>query len=218
MSAPARYRVWDAPTRVVHWLLVLGFAFQYLSGELGLASMDWHAYVGYALLALLLFRIAWGFAGSDSARFARFVQGPRAAYAYARDVRAAGRFPGHNPLGGLSTLVLLALLLLQAISGLYTSDDVLAAGPLADGASAAVVEAMGSIHRINQKILLGFVALHVIAVAWHALVPREDLVRAMFDGRKTLDADPALDFASWTRAALLFAGAAALVYAVVEYG
>ena len=193
-----RHRVWDAPVRVVHWAIVAGVAVQYASGELGLFSMRVHAWVGYALLALVVFRIAWGFVGSDSARFARFVRGPRAAFAHLRAVHAA--HPGHNPLGAWSVLALLASLALQAISGLWTSDEILEQGPRVAGAGGALVDAMSTIHRVNQKVLLALVALHLVAVAWHAFVRREDLVRAMLDGRKTLDADPGLGFASWRRA------------------
>lgn len=216
MSA-SRHRVWDVPVRVVHWAIVAGVALQYASGEFDLLSMRVHALVGYALLALVLFRIAWGFVGSDSARFGAFVRGPGAALAYLRTLRTSrAGHPGHNPLGAWSTLALLASLALQAVSGLWTSDDILEQGPRVDGASAALVDAMGSIHRINEKVLLGLVALHVVAVAWHALARREDLLRAMFDGRKTLEADPRLRFASHGRALAVGAFAALAVWWLVR--
>lgn len=231
MTALVRHPVWDAPTRIVHWLIALGVAFQWLSGKYELVPMAWHYLVGYALLALLGFRIAWGFAGSDSARFARFVRGPAAIARYTRRVAAAMRaapddeaarhahlHAGHNPIGAWSAIALLAATLLQAISGLYASDDILAAGPLAGGASAATVGAMTAIHQWNEWLLLALVVVHVAAVAWHARVLDEDLVRAMLDGRKSLATDPALRFASPWRALALLALSIALVWLVVTRG
>ena len=231
MTAVDRHLVWDAPTRVVHWLIALGVAFQWLSGKYGLVSMTWHYRVGYALLALLVFRIAWGFAGSDSARFVRFVRGPAEIARYASRVAAAlraapgddvarhaHRHAGHNPIGAWSALALLASTLLQAISGLYASDDILAAGPLAGGASAATVGAMTAIHHWNEWVLIVLIGIHVTAVAWHARMLDEDLVRAMLDGRKSLAAAPALEFAPASRALALLALSIALVWLVVTRG
>lgn len=219
MSETARHRVWDAPTRIVHWLLAVGVAFQYLSGEFRLVPMQWHYAIGYTLLGLLLFRLAWGFVGSDSARFARFFHGPAAMARYARNMFSPSgqveRTAGHNPLGAWSALAMLACLLVQSVTGLWTTDDILEQGPRVEGASAALVEAMSTIHRANQKLLLGLVVLHLVAVAWHAWLLRQDLVRAMFDGKKVLDADPALRFASWRRALAVAAIGAAATYALV---
>jgi len=230
VSAIERHRVWDAPTRLVHWLLALGVVFQWLSGKYELVPMLWHYYVGYSLLALLVFRIMWGLAGSDTARFVRFVGGPAAALRYVSSVATAMRagasdgerrahlHAGHNPIGAVSAIALLASTLLQAVSGLYASDDILDAGPLVAGASAATVGAMSAIHRTNEYALVVLVAVHVAAVAWHARRLDEDLVRAMIDGRKSLPAAPGLRFAPNSRALVLFALAAALVYLVVSRG
>ncbi|HVF34247.1 MAG TPA: cytochrome b/b6 domain-containing protein [Candidatus Saccharimonadia bacterium] len=228
MSALGRHLVWDLPTRVVHWLIALGVTFQWLSGKYELVPMAWHYLVGYVLLALLVFRIAWGFVGSDSARFARFVRGPAEIARYASRVAAALRaapddeaarhahlHAGHNPIGAWSALALLASTLLQAISGLYASDDILAAGPFAGDASAATVAAMTAIHHANEWVLLALVVVHVAAVAWHARMLDEDLVRAMLDGRKLLAAEPALRFAPASRALALLALSIALVWLVV---
>ena len=219
MNTTARHRVWDAPTRIVHWLLAVGVVLQYLTGELKLVPMQWHYATGYTLLGLLLFRLAWGFVGSDSARFARFFHGPRAMGRYALAMFSPSghveRIAGHNPLGAWSALAMIACLLVQSVTGLWTTDDILEQGPRVEGASAALVEWMSTIHRVNQKVLLGLVVLHLLAVVWHAWLLREDLVRGMFDGRKALDADPVLRFASWGRAAGVAALGAAATYALV---
>ncbi len=217
MSAVVRHRVWDVPTRVVHWALAVGVAFQWISGEYDLVPMQWHYVVGYALFVLVLFRIVWGFVGSESARFSSFVRGYGAVVRYARAV-AEGPVAqaGHNPLGAWSVLALLASLLIQAVSGLWTSDDILEQGPLVAGASEPVVAWMSTIHRTNERVLLVLIVLHLGAVAWHAFARREDLVRAMVDGSKTLEHDPGLRFVPAWRAMVVFAACAAVVYAIVR--
>src|SRR4051812_34776507 len=122
-----RVRVWDVPTRVVHWLLVLFVAISWRTGTNG--PMDYHRWSGYALLGLVLFRLYWGFFGSSTAKFAGFVRGPRQVVDYVR-----GRWnplAGHNPLGALSVLALIVLLLAQVALGLFTVDvDGIESGPL----------------------------------------------------------------------------------------
>src|SRR3954466_14244874 len=106
-----RVRVWDLPTRLGHWLMVAGFALSWWTAESG--RLEWHRWSGYALLGLVVFRLYWGFFGGSTARFGNFVRGPRAMLDY-----ACGRLapaPGHNPLGALSVLALLALLLVQVV-------------------------------------------------------------------------------------------------------
>jgi len=116
-----RIAVWDAPVRLFHWALAVLVVFSYASGQLGGALMPWHVRSGYAILALLLFRILWGFFGSDTARFSSFVRGPRIAIAYARETLAGRHRPvvGHNPLGGWMVVAMIVLVATQAGSGLF---------------------------------------------------------------------------------------------------
>src|SRR5215510_8334835 len=110
-----RVRVWDAPTRLVHWLIVAGVAISWWTGDTG--RLEWHRWSGYGVLALVAFRLYWGFFGASTARFRQFVRGPRAITNYLR-----GAWPpaaGHNPLGALSVLALLALLAAQVALGLF---------------------------------------------------------------------------------------------------
>src|SRR6185312_12815507 len=112
MTAPARTLVWDLPTRLFHWALAILILLQYGTAEWHWLSMRWHVWLGYATLALLLFRVFWGFAGSQTARFADFVRGPRRVFVYMRELLAAratfdaGHNPGHNPMGGWSVLAM----------------------------------------------------------------------------------------------------------------
>ncbi len=215
-----RHRVWDVPTRLFHWGIVVIVLAQWCSAEWSLLSMDWHFRLGYAVLALVLFRIIWGFVGSQSARFSSFVRGPEAVASYLPHVfaRQPETFAGHNPLGGWSVLVLLALLLAQSLTGLFSTDDISLFGPLAERVSLDTAAAMTGWHKDLTDALVIMIGVHLLAVAWHALFKREHLTRAMFTGSKALPEPPQLQFAGLGRAALVMAVCAAIVWAVATYG
>ena len=211
--------VWDLPTRLFHWTLVLLILAQYLSGEFGLIPMAWHYWLGYATLALVVFRVLWGFLGSATSRFASFVRGPGAVVRYVREI-AAGRhvsIVGHNPLGGWSVLLMLASVLVQSISGLFSSDDITETGPLADRVSDAAVEWMTRVHHLNRWVLALLIALHVIAVLMHWVIRRDNLIAAMVHGRGRAAHDSASVVSVW-RAVLLLAISAIAVALVVAFG
>ena len=125
-------RVWDWPVRVFHWTLLALVVFSVATAKVGGLWMDWHMRSGYAVLALVAFRIAWGFAGTRWARWSSFVHGPARALRYARTlvVPPHENTVGHNPLGGYMVVALVALLLSQAVTGLFANDDILTEGPL----------------------------------------------------------------------------------------
>lgn len=181
-----RWRVWDLPTRLVHWGWVGLFAFSWWSAETH--RMEWHRWSGYAVLTLLLFRLYWGFAGGSTARFADFVRGPRAFLAYLKTLhqRPGLVSAGHNPMGGWSVLLLLALLLLQTGSGLFAVDtDGIESGPLARYVSFGTGRDLAGLHELSFDLLLAAVGLHLAAIAFYGLYKRENLVAAMLSGRKT---------------------------------
>ncbi|HUP29917.1 MAG TPA: cytochrome b/b6 domain-containing protein [Usitatibacter sp.] len=213
-----RVAAWDAPLRLFHWALAALVVFSFISGKVGGALLEWHMRSGYAILALLLFRLAWGIAGSHTARFASFVRGPRAVMGYLRASRAGRRprAPGHNPLGGWSVLAMLAVLLLQATSGLFVDDEIATQGPLAGKVPNAVVARMSAFHSYNEWLVVGLVALHLAAIAYYHWVARVDLVGAMLHGNLEVEepiAAPA-QAPAWL-AAVLAAIAAAAVYVLV---
>ena len=181
-------KVWDVPVRVFHWLLVAAVAFLVVSGKVGGNLMEYHVYAGYSVLALVLFRVLWGFAGSTHARFASFVAGPSRGLAYARRLLsgAPAHSAGHNPLGGWMVIVLLLSLLLQGGTGLFSNDDIAFEGPLYPFISKSLSDRLTSLHHVNANVLIALVAVHVAAVLFHAFVKKEDLVRAMFTGVKRL--------------------------------
>jgi cytochrome b len=215
-------KVWDAPVRLFHWLLVLLFAFMFFSGKSGSEWLEWHVRSGYAILALLLFRILWGFFGSTHARFASFLAGPRACIECLRHLmkRSPSPYAGHNPLGGWMVLVLLLGLLFQVGTGLFSNDDLLFEGPLASLVAKATSDQLTTWHSWNFNLLLALAGVHVIAVLYHAGFMKENLIGAMFTGVKHLPADAAggvsARFVSPWRALVLLALAALAVYLIVK--
>lgn len=183
MSAPspASRLVWDLPVRVGHWALVLAVAGAWATHYAGVEWFDWHRRLGYVVLVLVAFRIMWGFVGTRHARFASFVRGPRALVAHVRGDRAT---VGHNPLGALSVLALLALLLLQAATGLFANDEIMHMGPFYGWIAPQLSNRITSLHRASSEWLLVLIGLHLVAVAFYVRVRRQPLVTAMVTGRK----------------------------------
>lgn len=176
--------VWDVPVRLFHWALVLLIGFSWLSGEM--EWMTWHLYSGYAVLALVLFRVLWGFAGSTHARFADFIYGPRAIIAYLKTLpsRTAAKFAGHNPLGGISVVLIILCVLVQTGTGLFANDDVFTEGPLVKHVSKELSDWLTTIHHYNFNVLLTLIGLHVAAVLYYLFYKSENLIKPMFTGRK----------------------------------
>ena len=214
MSGAGEYPVWDLPVRVTHWSLVVLVALQYASGEYELFDLEWHLVLGQVTLMFVLFRVLWGLFCSDNARFGHFLRGPRAVLRHAKGLfkRTPAARAGHNPLGGWSALLLLVLLSVQCATGLFASDDVATAGPLADAVSDRTVRLLTRWHKYGEKALLVLIGLHLAGVAWHALYKREALVRPMLKGRRALPGDPGLRFAGAGRAVLLAAISVAAVW------
>lgn len=203
-------RVWDLPVRLTHWLLVVCVAGSWLTHEAGIEWFAWHRRFGYATLVLVLFRTAWGFVGTRHARFATFVAGPRAIAAYLRG-GAREQTVGHNPLGALSVVAMLALLLLQAVTGLFANDEIASAGPFYGWVAQETSNRITALHHANFDWLLALIALHVAAVAWHVRVRRAALVRAMVTGRKEAGLVPAREAIDGSRVPL----AAAIVLVLI---
>lgn len=173
--------LWDIPTRCFHWSVVVLVPLSWWSAEN--QKFDVHLWAGCTLLVLVVARVVWGFCGSRHSRFSDFLVGPRRVLAYVRGAQSNAPSAGHNPLGGWSVLVLLTLLFLQAVSGLFNSDDVFYSAPLYYGASETLRNAMGEVHDWCFDLLLAFVALHIVAVLYHQLRHKQKLVQAMLFGR-----------------------------------
>ena len=221
VDATIEVPVWDWPVRVVHWVMVLLVAVSLTTGLIGSEMLVWHMRSGETLLALLLFRIVWGFVGSPNARFASFVRGPTAVFAYCRSfVRPPHQVHAtHNPIGGWMVIALMLALLFQAGTGLFTNDDILNEGPLVKHISKDLSDAISSLHRRGWWVVAGLSALHIVAVLSYLMVLRDNLVYPMVHGRKTLPplvADPTAATASSTRAVVVLAVCAAVVWWTVN--
>ncbi|MGZ5061886.1 MAG: cytochrome b/b6 domain-containing protein [Usitatibacter sp.] len=220
MSHSPRIRLWDLPTRIFHAALAILVVFSFATGKIGGGWMAWHLKSGYAILALVIFRVAWGFAGSGASRFGAFLAGPRTALRYAGET-LAGRhpfMPGHNPMGGWMVMLMLALLLVQAATGLFADDEIATQGPLAVKVSEALVARLTTIHKYNEWVVVAAVALHVAAVATYQWAFKVNLIGPMVHGWKdvplgTMAAEPRR--ASSLLALILLAAAAAAVYWLV---
>jgi cytochrome b len=178
--------VWDLPLRMFHWMLALLVTASIVSAQIGGNAMQIHLRSGYTILTLVLFRILWGFFGGTHARFAAFVRGPATAIAYLKALRrqTAGRHLGHNPAGGWSVMLMLAVLLIQAGTGLFSNDDISTEGPLAKLVTKAWSDRISSIHEINVVVLYVLIGLHLAAVAFYFFFKRDNLVKPMLTGFK----------------------------------
>jgi cytochrome b len=211
--------VWDLPTRLFHWLLVIFVIISFVTGNIGGNAMQYHEWSGFAILALLLFRLVWGFVGGRESRFVTFVYGPSAVTSYARILlsRSSVVYLGHNPLGGWSIIALLFTLLVQAATGLFANDDIVTEGPLFDWVGKATSNWLTWVHKLNQQVIITLVSVHVLAVLFYFFYKRQNLVLPMITGVKPwhgAEAEPA-DGRTWLAA--LIAGLAALaVYFLVR--
>lgn len=210
--------VWDLATRLFHWLTVSLVIACYISWRINF--MDWHAWTGEALLALVIFRLLWAFWGSETARFSAFLASPRAAARYLALVlrREPDRQIGHNPVGGWMVVLLLALLLVEALTGIYVANDIADEGPFTEIAPASVANLITDLHAYFWDALLAATVLHVIAILLYAAVIRHDLVTPMITGWKFLPADSKPpQRANAARAAVLFAASALAAAALATY-
>jgi cytochrome b len=186
-TVSARLRIWDGPTRVMHWLLVVLIAICWWTGIHD--QLQWHLYAGYAILWIVLLRLYWGFAGSSTARFAHFVRGPRHVLDYARTLRHrdSAHSYGHNPLGAISVLVMIGVVLAVVGLGLFAVDvDGLYSGPLSSFVSFRTGRHLAHLHYRWFDYLLVVIALHLAAVAFYYIYKRQNLVFPMISGSRTV--------------------------------
>ncbi|HEX4051726.1 MAG TPA: cytochrome b/b6 domain-containing protein [Steroidobacteraceae bacterium] len=213
-----RVLVWELPVRLFHWAIVLLVASAYISWRIN--WMDWHVWIGYAALTAVLFRLLWGFLGGECARFAGFIASPRAALAHLRHVlrREPDRQVGHNAAGGWMVILLLALLLVETLSGLLIYNDIADEGPLTELMPAHLASAIMATHALCWDLLLGAAGLHIAAILFYACVKRQDLVRPMITGRKALPPEVAAPRRGGAlRAIVLLAISALAVAALARY-
>ncbi len=180
-------RIWDLPLRLFHWSFAGCVAITWGLGKFGPDVMTLHFWFGYAVLALLAFRLIWGFIGSKTARFSSFIYGPKAVARYLAKLpkREPSNWKGHNPLGGLFVFILLGVIGAQAALGLFVDpEDYLNVGPLADWVGIEGARTALAWHSILAKATLFVVVLHVLAILFYRFWKRENLVTPMITGSR----------------------------------
>lgn len=208
--------VWDLPLRIFHWSLAVLVVAAVITGKIGGNAFDWHLPIGYAILTLLLFRLVWGIVGGYHARFANFVRGPRTILAYLRGQVAVPA--GHTPLGALSVIAMLLLLLVQGGLGLFANDDVLVEGPLYKLVSKDTSDWLTGWHKTNFYLILGLIGLHLGAILYYQIARRRNLTRGMILGHQEFphpEPAPPAAGGSPALAVAVLAGCALAVRAVV---
>lgn len=185
-------RIWDLPTRMFHWVLAAAVIGAVVTAKIGGNAMAWHMRLGLLALALLAFRLVWGFVGGRWSRFAAFLEPPRNVVAFLRGDRGpGGRWNiGHSPLGGLSVIALLLLLMAQTLTGLVADDEIATTGPLNRFVEPTFALRATAWHETGgQYLIYLWVALHVGAVFYYLRAKKIDLIRPMWHGDKQLAPD-----------------------------
>jgi cytochrome b len=179
-------RIWDMPTRLFHWVLVVLIFAAWLS-----AWRDWmqvHVVCGLTVLTLLVYRLIWGFVGSDTARFSHFLKSPMAALRHLLHLlrREPDHEVGHNAAGGWMVIVLLVLLCIQVGTGLCSNDDILVEGPLAEFVGKDRSDWLTHIHHVNFTLIEIAISLHVLAIITYRVLKGQNLLLPMITGKKRL--------------------------------
>ena len=209
-----KVRVWDLPTRVFHWALVLCIVGLVITANVGGNAMVWHFRIGLTVLALLLFRLVWGLVGGRWSRFATFIYSPRSIINYLKGRGKPEHSVGHTPAGAGSVFALLTILFAQVGSGLISDDEIASAGPLVRFVSSATTNLATNYHtNIGKWIIVGLVILHIAAIVFY-LSRKQNLIKPMLHGNKELPmAAPASNDSPSTRimALVIFGICAAFV-------
>ena len=205
-----RIRLWDLPTRVFHWMLVLCIVASFVSGKLGGNLIEWHGKIGLFIVGLVVFRLVWGLIGSTYARFSQFVPTPAKLKAY---LRGEWRGVGHNPLGALSVFGLLALVGIQVASGLFANDDIAFFGPLYELVSKDVSNRLTGLHKLSSNLLLVLIGLHLAAIVFYTRIKKDKLIPPMVRGWKDTDDGESAEGGGLLALLVALAVALAAVYA-----
>ncbi|MBS4017667.1 cytochrome b/b6 domain-containing protein [Azonexus hydrophilus] len=184
MNSKKRILVWDLPTRLFHWLLVVAVVGLVVSGKVGGNLIDWHGKIGLLVLGLVVFRLVWGIVGSTYARFCQFFPTPAKIATY---LKGGWQAPGHNPLGAFSVFALLGVLIFQLLTGLVANDDIAFVGPLYDLVGRDLSNLATGWHHLSVNVLIALVVLHLAAIMFYAHVKKDNLVKPMVRGWKEVD-------------------------------
>lgn len=186
-NTPHKVHIWDLPTRLFHWLLAACIVALVVTAKMGGNAMNWHLILGQVVLALLIFRLLWGMVGGYWSRFGSFIPSAEAMRRYMRGTSTTQDRAGHNPLGSLSVIAMLVVLIAQIASGLMSDDEIAFSGPLTRFVSGELIAKATHYHaHWGQYLIYGLVALHVLALIGYS-IKGDKLVPAMVTGDKLLD-------------------------------
>ena len=186
----SKENVWDLPLRLFHWSLVIAFAISVYTGlNGGFDEMDYHMWSGYVILTLILFRVCWGFISNGNARFSEFIKPPSAVLHY---LKFGGHSKGHNPLGALSVVAMLILLLIQAFTGLFSNDDIMVEGPLMHLVSDELSGRLTSWHHYNIWLVGGIVGLHLCAIGFYEYKKERLTIKMITGSQPSTQSNPEL--------------------------
>jgi len=218
-------RVWDWPTRLFHWTLTGLVIALVVTGNVGGNAMVWHFRCGYGVLCLLIFRIIWGFCGGHWSLWRQLACTPASIRQYLMPSASSSpptTYLGHNPLGSLSIIAILALLGLQVGTGLFSDDEIANAGPLVRLVAESTVNMATRWHKgFGKTLILLLVAIHLLAILWYFLKKKENLTRAMLTGNKSSEvpAPSSKDgLTHWLLALVCVLISAGLVFALITLG
>ena len=209
--------IWDLPLRLWHWALVVCLTGSWITAEAGFDWTTTHFYFGYSALALVIFRLGWGFAGTLHSRYGSFLSSPRAVTDYLFKSEKPSGYSGHNPLGGWASVIIVIAIALQAGTGLFISDDIFYAGPYNSVISTSTADWLAGWHHRIFTLIQVLVVLHLLAVSWHTWGRKEHLIQAMFHGKKPLAGTNQGIHGHRAWRAILLAALAALIVAAGVY-
>ena len=203
MSDKQNILVWDVPTRVFHWLLVLCFAGAWLTSESERLQMIHYAF-GYSACALVLFRLVWGFIGTKYARFSQFIKAPSEIIGHLKGLLSSHSHStvGHNPVGGIVMVGLMLLILLIGLTGYFSVKEFLG-------------DLMGEAHEAIASLALAVVVIHIAAAIIMSVLQKENLVKAMVTGKKRGLPEQAIQFPQYLIGILLILGSSYCFYMIL---
>lgn len=219
MNSTKQALIWDLPTRIFHWSLATCFFGAWITHEMEASGFWLHTIFGYSALVLVLWRLGWGYIGTRYALFRNFIAGPRSTLAY---LRAEASDPstiqvGHSPTGGWAIIAMLALIGLQACSGLLNGGELLMEGPWFHAVPGWAKDFAHEFHELNFNILLGLVGLHLAAILFYAVKRKRNLLPAMITGYSKAGGDSqGVGSHRLLPALLLLALAALIVWTIVS--
>ncbi|MCF2950479.1 cytochrome b/b6 domain-containing protein [Paraglaciecola aquimarina] len=210
--------VWDLPVRLFHWILAVCLVIQWFTAEVFEDAMDFHFYLGYFILGLIIFRLIWGFIGTKYARFSSFIAGPKAMIHYIKCLikKQDTSTIGHNPVGGLMLPLVLILVGIQATTGLFSTNEIVHSGPYYQTVSDSVQSVLQWLHHKTFSFLWIFIAIHIAVILWYKFALKHNLVSPMFHGKKVVTEQQSIAHSQILKAIVLAIIVAVFVFWLVE--